>query len=221
MKTLVIYDLTGKIWFMAHGEETAPQGLLCMFVDIPEGAILTKIDTTDSDNPQPIFEYLPDTDIGRLQKAVKELGEENTAIKKEAENLKADVNVNLLAATYVAETFTDEQALNVPTLYKNWNGEGVKYVSGKRVRFEGVLYKVLQDHTSQADWTPDIAPSLFAKVLIEDPNAIVEWVQPDSTNGYSIGHKVLRNGVAYESLVDDNVWEPGAIGSENLWKAVE
>lgn len=207
MKTLVIYDLTGKIWLMAHGETEAPQGVLCMFVDIPEGAVLTKIDVTDVDNPQPVFEYLPDTDIGRLQKTVKALEEGAT--------------VNTLAAVIVAETFTDEQALKVPTLYKNWNGEGVKYVSGKRVRFEGVLYKVLQDHTSQADWTPDIAPSLFAKVLIEDPNAIVEWVQPDSTNGYSIGHKVLRNGVAYESLVDDNVWEPGAIGSENLWKAVE
>lgn len=220
MKTLVIYDLTGKIWFMAHGEETAPQGLLCMFVDIPDGAILTKIDTTDSDNPQPIFEYLPDTDIGRLQKAVKELGEENTAIKKEAENLKADVTVNLLAATYVAETFTDEQALKVPTLYENWNGEGLSYYAGKRIRFNGTLYKVLSDHTSQPDWTPEAAPSLFAKVLVEDPNAIVEWEQPGSTNGYMTGNKVTHNGVIYESLVDNNVWEPGAVGTETLWKVV-
>ena len=221
MKTLVIYDLTGKIWFMAHGEETAPQGLLCMFVDIPEGAILTKIDTTDSDNPQPVFEYLPDTDIGRLQKAVKELGEENTAIKKEAENLKADVNVNLLAASYVAETFTDEQALKVPSLYPVWDGGMVKYTVGKRVRFEGVLYTVLQEHTSQPAWSPDKATSLFSKVLVEDPNAIVEWEQPDSTNGYMTGNKVTHNGVIYESLVDNNVWEPGATGSETVWKVVE
>lgn len=220
MKTLVIYDLTGKIWFMAHGEETAPQGLLCIFVDIPEGAILTKIDVTNIYDPQPVFEYLPDTDIGRLQKAVKELSEENTAIKKEAEMLKTDVNVNLLAATYVADTFTDEQALNVPTLYDTWNGSGVAYVSGKRLRFNGVLYKVILDHTSQEDWTPENAPSLFAKVLVEDPNVITEWEQPDSTNPYMKGNKVTHNGIIYESLVDNNVWEPGAAGTESLWKVV-
>lgn len=207
MKTLVIYDLTGKIWLMAHGETEAPQGVLCMFVDIPEGAVLTKIDVTDVDNPQPVFEYLPDTDIGRLQKTVKALEEGAT--------------VNTLAAVIVAETFTDEQALKVPTLYENWNGEGLSYCAGKRLRFNDVLYKVLSDHTSQPDWTPEAAPSLFAKVLVEDPNAIVEWEQPGSTNGYMTGNKVTHNGVIYESLVDNNVWEPGATGSETVWKVVE
>lgn len=218
MKTLVIYDLTGKIWLMAHGETEVPPGVLSMFVDIPDGAILTRIDTTDKENPQPVFEYLPDTDIGRLQKAVKVLEEENTSLKQNAE-------VNLLAVSYVAENFTDEQALTVPTLYDFWNfkdenGNPILYKAGKRVRYEGVLYKVLQDHTSQEDWTPTLAPSLFAKVLVEDPNVITEWVQPDSTNGYSVGDKVTRNGVTYESLVDNNVWEPGATGTESLWKVV-
>ena len=220
MKTLVIYDSTGRIWFMAHGETEAPQGLLCMFVDIPDGAILSRIDVTNADDPQPVFEYLPETDIGRLQVAVKNLESENVALKAEAKNLKADVGVNLLAASYVAETFTDEQALNVPTLYDNWTGDSASYKTGKRLRYNGVLYKVLQDHTSQADWTPEAAPSLFAKVLIEDPNVVSEWVQPDSTNGYSVGDKVLHNGIIYESLVDNNVWEPGATGTETCWKAV-
>lgn len=207
MKTLVIYDLTGKIWLMAHGETEAPQGVLCMFVDIPDGATLTKIDVTDTENPQPVFEYLPDTDIGRLQKSMKQLEESASVIAT--------------ASSIVAETFTDEQALRVPTLYEEWNGEGVVYKTGKRVRFNGVLYKVLSDHTSQADWTPETAPSLYAKVLVEDPNAIVEWEQPDSTNGYSIGNKVTHNGVIYESIVDNNVWEPGTTGTETLWKVVE
>lgn len=214
MKTLVIYDLTGKIWLMAHGEKEAPQGVLCMFVDIPDGAILTRIDTTDQENPQPVFEYLPDTDIGRLQNAVKVLEEENASLKQNAE-------VNLLAIGFVAETFTDEQALKVPTLYEHWNGESVSYKTGKRIRYGETLYKVLTDHTSQPDWTPEAAPSLFAKVLVEDPNAIVDWEQPNSTNGYSTGNKVTHNGVTYESLVDNNVWEPGVAGSETVWKVVE
>ena len=212
MKTLVIYDLTGKIWLMAHGEKEAPQGVLCMFVDIPDGAILTRIDTTDQENPQPVFEYLPDTDIGRLQNAVKVLEEENTSLKQNAE-------VNLLAIGFVAETFTDEQALKVPTLYEHWNGESVSYKTGKRIRYNDVLYKVLQDHTSQSDWAPDAATSLYAKLLIENHNTIVEWIQPDSTNGYMIGDKVIFDGITYESQVDNNIWKPDEVG-ENIWKVV-
>ena len=218
MKTLVIYDLTGKIWLMAHGETEVPPGLVSMFVDIPDGAILTRIDVTDPNNPQPVFEYMPDTDIGKLQKAVKDLEKENVTIKQTASEIAEKANVNLIAAAITAETFTDEQALKVPTLYDEWSGGGVAYKTGKRVRYEGTLYKVLTDHTSQEDWTPEVAPSLFAKVLIEDPSIIPEWVQPDSTNAYMTGDKVTHNGKTYESLTDNNVWEPGATGSETLWK---
>ena len=83
MKSLVIYDLTGKIWLIAHGETEVPQGLLCLYVDIPEGAILTKIDTTNVVNPQPVFEYLPDTDIGKLQKQIKELTTKNETLENQ------------------------------------------------------------------------------------------------------------------------------------------
>ena len=47
-----------------------------------------------------------------------------------------------------------------------------------------------------------------------------EWEQPGSTNGYSKGDKVTHNGKTWESLVDNNVWEPGVIGTESLWKEV-
>ena len=69
-------------------------------------------------------------------------------------------------------------------------------------------------------WNPKDAPSLYAVVLIPDENIIPEWIQPDSTNPYMIGDKVTHNGVTYESLVDNNVWEPGAAGTETLWKVI-
>ena len=75
MKALVIYDATGHIWNIIYGEETIPQGLPCMWVDIPDGAVLNRIDVTDPDNPQPVFTYLPESDIGRLQAQVKVLSE--------------------------------------------------------------------------------------------------------------------------------------------------
>jgi hypothetical protein len=72
-----------------------------------------------------------------------------------------------------------------------------------------VLYKVLQQHTSQETWTPDVAHSLFAKVLNETlDGSTPEWEQPDSTNGYMKGDKVMFEGKTYESLIDNNVWSP-------------
>lgn len=78
------------------------------------------------------------------------------------------------------------------------------------------LYKVLQDHTSQVGWAPDVAPSLFALVLIPDATVIPDWIQPDSTNGYSVGDRVRFEGAVYESLIDYNVWSPTAY--PNGWK---
>lgn len=114
-----------------------------------------------------------------------------------------------------AKTITDEkEALEVRLLYPRWK-IGISYTVGQFVNHNEVLYKVLTEHTSQTDWTPDVSPSLFAKVLI-DPTGetIPEWVQPDSTNAYMTGDKVKHNGLTYVSTVDNNVWEPGIYGWE-------
>lgn len=120
-----------------------------------------------------------------------------------------------------AQTLTDEQALTVQAIYPKWNAKSVVYAVDHKVMHDGILYKCLQAHTSQSDWTPPAASSLWTKVLIADPTVIPEWEQPDSTNGYMTGDKVIHGGVTYESLVDNNVWEPGAAGTETLWKGME
>lgn len=82
MKTLVIYDLTGKIWNIVYGDCATPQGIPCTYVDIPEGAQIESMDLTDPENPKAIFTYLPESDIGRLQKQVNDiLNIENTNIE--------------------------------------------------------------------------------------------------------------------------------------------
>ena len=91
MKALVIYDTTGKIWSITYGITETPQGLLCMFVDMPDGAMLEYIDVTDSKNPKPVFSYLPESDIGRLQKDMRKLIERVDAVapeEKKPETLK-------------------------------------------------------------------------------------------------------------------------------------
>lgn len=106
---------------------------------------------------------------------------------------------------------TDEDALQVPLLYRQWK-PNIKYVVNERIQHEGILYKVLITHTSQETWTPDVSPSLFARVLIPDPTVIPDWVQPDSTNPYMTGDKVKHNGSTWQSDVDNNAWEPGVYG---------
>ena len=109
-------------------------------------------------------------------------------------------------------SLTEAEAVAATCLYPKWNGNGVAYAKGQRVQYDGVLYTVLQAHTSQAGWTPTGAPSLFAKVLIPDPTVIPEWEQPESTNPYAKGDKVAHNGKTWVSDIDGNVWEPGVYG---------
>ena len=128
-------------------------------------------------------------------------------------------NQKNLALTFFAETLSDAQALQVPMLFDEFDGNGVAYEVGKRIVFEGVLYKVIQAHTSQEGWTPIDAPSLFAKVINETiTGEIPYWEQPDSTNAYMKGNKVKFNGKIYESVIDNNVWSPTAYPSG--WKEV-
>ena len=137
-----------------------------------------------------------------------------TALKKLAAMRKqAEIN---------ASRNTDEQALEVAALYPAWEdvAEGNPLAVGVRLNYHGVLYKVLTEHQKQAAWNPVDAPSLFAKALIPDPGEIPEWEQPGPENAYSKGDRVTHNGKTWESLVDNNVWEPGVVGTEAQWKEV-
>lgn len=109
------------------------------------------------------------------------------------------------------QSLSEEDALEAVTLYPKWESS-VQYEVGHRVRYGNILYRVLQAHTSQDNWTPDVTASLYARVLIPDENVISAWIQPDSTNPYMIGDKVSHNGKTWVSDYDNNVWEPGGFG---------
>lgn len=121
----------------------------------------------------------------------------------------------------ITDVLTDEDALKYSLLFEEWSPVA-QYNINDRVRYDGVLFKCLQAHSAQQGWSPLSAPSLWAQVLI-DP-AITgpqPWVQSDSTNGYMQGDQVEYNGQIYESQIDNNVWEPGAVGTESLWLVIE
>lgn len=108
-------------------------------------------------------------------------------------------------------SLTDNEALQAVELFPAW-AVGNAYSVDERVKYKDVLYKVLQAHTSQAGWEPDVAVSLFANVLIPDPGEIPEWEQPSSTNPYMAGDMVRHNDKVWVSDIDNNVWEPGVYG---------
>ena len=119
-----------------------------------------------------------------------------------------------------AEALSDEAAAEVGALFPQWE-PGRDYQAGARVSDEaGRLYRVVQDHTSQAGWPLAGTPALYTPlgVTTEDPDAIPEGVQPTGAHdAYQLGDRVRYQGKVYESTLDNNVWAPG----ENGWIEVE
>lgn len=113
----------------------------------------------------------------------------------------------------LAKEIDDSEAMDHPEAFPLWKVD-VAYLKDDRVRYNDTLYKVLQPHTSQSDWTPDVAVSLFVRV--DDPTIeFPEWVQPTGAqDAYPLDAKVSHNSKHWISTVDNNVWEPGVYGWE-------
>lgn len=121
--------------------------------------------------------------------------------------------------TGLLSVLDNDAAVENAILFPQWK-ENVEYKKDDRIRFNNVLYTILQDHTSQSDWQPDIASSLYARVLRSwEQNVIPTWEQPDSTNAYMMNDQVYHNGILYISTADNNVWEPGTTGAP--WEVIE
>ena len=97
------------------------------------------------------------------------------------------------------------------TLFAEWV-PGVKYTVGNLRQYGGILYRCVQDHTSQEGWEPDKAASLWA-VTSDPAEEWPAWSQPvGAHDAYSAGAKVNHKGKHWTSTVDGNVWEPGVYG---------
>lgn len=104
-------------------------------------------------------------------------------------------------------SLTDEDALQAVELFPQWVTDRA-YAVDERLQYKNVLYRVVQAHTSQADWTPDITPALFVTVSLDE---WPEFVQPTGAHdAYKKGDKVTFEGKHYISLIDANVYSPAA-----------
>lgn len=104
---------------------------------------------------------------------------------------------------------TDETALDTIDIFPAWQ-TGTAYTVDERIRYNSTLYRCVQAHTSQADWTPDATPALWTVVSLDE---WPEWVQPTGAqDAYRVGDKVSHNGKHWINTLDYNAYEPGVYG---------
>ena len=135
--------------------------------------------------------------------------------KKNANKISNASAVSMLAATkIVAQTFTDEQAIEVPDLYPEYEVNH-EYKQGDRFQYNRSLFKVNQDHTSAAQWVPGTSgtESLYTNLMLDESGYQI-WKQPTGAHdAYNTGDIVRypdKDGQLYKSTIDGNVWAPDA-----------
>lgn len=116
----------------------------------------------------------------------------------------------------------DEQAEEVTVLFPEWE-VGVQYrkedkekgIPADRRQYKGLLYKCIQSHISQSDWTPDITSALWVRTSTEE---WPEWVQPTGAHdAYPLGAKVSHNGKHWINTgKEGNEFEPGVWGWDEV-----
>lgn len=145
--------------------------------------------------------------IGRVPNNKKEIENNLNLTKQKLEIPLSIAFVKMVEKGEIDEVTASENA----SLFLEWN-IGVNYKANTLLQFGGLLYRVLQEHTSQADWEPDKTPSLY-KVLGINENGIMEWSQPiSSADAYMLNDEVMHGENIWVSDYDNNVWEPGVFG---------
>lgn len=109
--------------------------------------------------------------------------------------------------TGLADGASDEKIIDNKAAFPFWNPNGVQYNAGDILQFETEVYRVVQPHKSQPDWAPNLVPALFTII-----NAGEDWKEWQPNNSYAKGAKRTHNGKKWISNVDNNIWEPGAVG---------
>lgn len=112
-----------------------------------------------------------------------------------------------------AVSLPDEDALSAPEIFPHWKSD-MDVLIDERYYYVGKLYRVVQTHKTQIGWEPDVTPSLWTEVAM--PDEILVWKQPTGAqDAYMKGDKVYypnKGDTVYESIIDNNIWEPGVYG---------
>lgn len=115
-----------------------------------------------------------------------------------------------------AENQTDETLIDNKAAFQLWSGNGLEVKAGEIYLYNDELYRVVQNHTTQPDWTPDITPALYTKISVEE---YPQWRQPAGAHdSYMKGAKVSDEGKRWISNKDYNIYKPGLVPGD--WSEV-
>ena len=96
----------------------------------------------------------------------------------------------------IVSTFTDENALKVIELYPEWT-VGIAVAKDSRYQYNGKLYKCVQAHTTQADWTPDITPALWTVIDVAHAGTIDDPIPAVAGMEYVYGKYYIEGETVY------------------------
>ena len=137
---------------------------------------------------------------GKVKNLLKSLGRVTVTDKILADDLTVD-EISAIADLFEPWVPSENVALND---FRTYNGE---------------LYKCVQAHTTQTNWTPDITPALWT--IKSAPGIVPEWVQPTGAqDAYNIDDLVTHNGKTWKSTIDANTTEPGTLIEHGYWVEV-
>ena len=112
-----------------------------------------------------------------------------------------------------AQSLADDEAMEVATVYPKYEiGKLYKakemFVYGENGVGDPQLYRVVSEHTSQADWTPDKTPALYTPIGLNE-NGYTVWSKPTGAHdAYNMGDIVDYKGTLYKSLINGNIYSP-------------
>lgn len=128
---------------------------------------------------------------------------------QEAESINEYVDMSIVKEMAKATVVDLENNIDKYISIYDYYIVGKSYEVNDIVQYENELYEIIQAHTSQHDWKPDILPALYRKIRV----TLSPWVQPQGAHdAYNIGDKVTHNGSTWESTINANVWAPGVYG---------
>lgn len=150
-----------------------------------------------------------------INKTAQQIEEETiNKINSEAEGVANSIDSKLLKKLLSSklEALAEENMIEYRTFYEPFK-IGISVSAGQKIYYStnDKLYEVIQGHTTQLNWTPDITPALFKEIA--PPGVIPNWKQPTGAHdSYQVGNKVKHGGFTWECTVPNNTWEPGVYG---------
>ena len=101
---------------------------------------------------------------------------------------------------------TDQVRSKALDMHDGWTPEG-SYSQGTVIQHQGNLYKCLIAHDAQPTWTPDVSPSLWARIMYREGIRIIPEIIT-ATEAFARDEVGWWGDALYRSLIDGNVYTP-------------